>query len=133
MRRAFHSGAKASQRGFTLIEAVVALALVAVMLAAIGSLIGSAATGTRTLEGHVALVETARLVMTSLPRHGLPRAENMSGEVSGLRWQIRETPFEVDVQGGAAWIPETVAVRVQSPSGAIFTLETVRLAKRPGT
>ena len=56
---------KQGQRGFTLIEALVALALVTIMLTAIGRLIATTTTGTRTLEGHVALVETARLVLTA--------------------------------------------------------------------
>ena len=51
--------------GFTMIEALVALALVAVMLTAVGSLVASAAIGTRTQEQHVALVETARLIAAS--------------------------------------------------------------------
>ena len=122
------------QRGFTLIEAVVALALVSVMLAAIGSLVASATTGTRTLEGHVALVETARLVLTGLPLHGELAAGDLAGEVSGLRWQVRLSPYAgAGEMPGASWIPQSVAVRVQSPSGAVFTLETVRLARRPGS
>jgi general secretion pathway protein I len=120
--------------GFTLIEAVVALALVTVMLAAIGSLVAAATTGTRTLEGHVALVETARLVLTGLPRDGELAAGDLAGEMSGHRWQVRLSPYAgAGEMPGASWIPQSVAVRVQSPSGAVFTLETVRLARRPGS
>jgi general secretion pathway protein I len=124
-----------SQAGFTMIEAVVALALVTIMLASIGSLVAAATNGTRTLEGHVALVETARLVMTSIPRRGELQIDDLAGELSGHRWQVRLSPFLDDGQvgPGARWIPQNVAVRVQSPSGAIFTLETVRLARRPGS
>ena len=46
--------------GFTLIEALVALALVAVLLAAIGPLIASSMRGVRSVEQHGALVATAR-------------------------------------------------------------------------
>jgi general secretion pathway protein I len=122
------------QGGFTLIEAVVALALVTVMLAAIGSLVAAATTGTRTLEGHVALVETARLVLTGIPRRGELAPDDLAGEVSGHRWQVRLSPFAGASQApGSSWVPQSVAVRVQSSSGAVFTLETVRLARRPGS
>jgi general secretion pathway protein I len=120
--------------GFTMIEAVVALALMAVMLAAIGSLVASAANGTRTLEQHIALVETARLVGTSVPRRAELSLGDLAGEVLGHRWRADVSPF---FGGGSApipespWIPQHVVVRVQSPSGAILAIESVRLQKRP--
>jgi general secretion pathway protein I len=123
-----------SQGGFTMIEAVVALALVAFMLAAIGSLFASGMIGARTLEQRVALVETARLVATSFPRRRELQTDDFAGEVFGHRWQIRVTPF---LGGGQAildspWIPQNVIVRVQSPSGAIMSIETITLQRRPG-
>jgi general secretion pathway protein I len=117
-----------------MIEAVVALALLAVMLAAISSLVAATTNGTRTLEGHVALVETARLVLASIPRHGELQSDDLAGELSGHRWQVRQSPFgDGEAVPGSPWIPRSVAVRVRSPSGAVFTLETVRLARRPGS
>jgi general secretion pathway protein I len=123
------------QAGFTMIEAVVALALVAVMLAAISSLVAATTNGTRTLEGHVALVETARLVLASIPQHGELQSDDLAGELSGHRWQVRRSPLLGDgaAVSGSLWVPQSIAVRVRSPSGAIFSLETVRLAKRPGS
>jgi general secretion pathway protein I len=117
-----------------MIEAVVALALVAFMLAAIGSLFASGMIGARTLEQRVALVETARLVATSFPRRREFQMGDFSGEISGHRWQTRVSPF---LGGGEAvldspWIPQSVVVRVQSPSGAILSIETIALQRRPG-
>jgi general secretion pathway protein I len=115
------------------IEVVVTLAVVTIVLASIASLVASAANGTRTLEQHVALVETARLVTENLPRRLNLPAEKLVGEVSGHRWQVRILPL---LDGGQAipdssWVPQSVAVRVQSPSGAMLTVETIRLQKRP--
>jgi general secretion pathway protein I len=125
---------KEGQRGFTLIESVVVLALVTIMLTAIGRLVAATTTGTRTLEGHVALVETARLVLTAIPRRRELGAEDLAGEIAGHRWQVRQSPIgDDDLIRGSIWIPQNIAVRVQSPSGAVFTLETVRLVRRPGT
>jgi general secretion pathway protein I len=118
-----------------MIEAVVALALVAIMLAAISSLVAATTNGTRTLEGHVALVETARLVLASIPRHGELQSDDLAGELSGHRWQVRQSPLLGDGEAvsGSLWVPQSIAVRVRSPSGAVFSLETVRLTKRPGS
>jgi general secretion pathway protein I len=122
------------ESGFTMVEALVALALVAVMLTAIGSLVALAANGTRTLEQHLALVETARLVATSVPRRDELSLGELAGEVLGYRWRAEVSPF---FGGGSApvpdspWIPERVLLQVQSPLGAIMAIETVRLQKRP--
>jgi general secretion pathway protein I len=119
--------------GFTMIEALVALALVAVVLTAIGSLVASAANGTRTLEQHLALVETARMVATSVPRRDELARGELEGEVLGHRWRADVSPF---FGGGSApvpnspWIPERVVVQVKSPLGATMAIETVRLQSR---
>ena len=133
------SHAMASERngesGFTLIEALVALALVAVLLTAVGSLVASAANGTRTLEQHLALVETARMIASVNPGRGELSSGDLGGEMLGYRWRADVSPF---FGGGSApvpnspWIPQGVLVRVQSPSGAILAIESVRLQKRPG-
>ena len=116
-----------------MIEAVVALAVVAMGVTAIGSLAATATNGSRTLSQHVALMETARLIITGIPRRADLASDDLSGEVLGHRWQIRALPF---VGGGAAvpdspWLPQRVVIRVQSPSGAVLGLETIRLQKRP--
>ena len=133
------SHAMASERngesGFTLIEALVALALVAVLLTAVGSLVASAANGTRTLEQHLALVETARMIASVNPGRGELSSGDLGGEMLGYRWRADVSPF---FGGGSApvpnspWMPQGVLVRVQSPSGAILAIESVRLQKRPG-
>ena len=117
------------ESGFTMIEAVVALALVTVVLAAIGSLVASNARGAQNLEQHVALMQTARLIASALPRTGEPLPDDLAGEVSGHRWQMRMSPF---VGGGAVvpelrFIPQRIELRVRSPSGAMVSFETVRL------
>lgn len=123
-----------SEEGFTLIEVIVALALVSIVLAAIGSLFAANARGVRTLQQHVSLVETARLVATSIPRGAELPSEGLAGEVSGHLWQVRSSPF---VDGGAfipesRFLPVRIELQVQSPSGAIMSFETVRLQNRGG-
>jgi general secretion pathway protein I len=123
-----------AESGFTVIEAVVALALVAVVLTAIGWLVGTNSRGVRSLEQHVALMETARLIAIGMPRNGEPLPDELAGEMSGYRWQMRVSPFfeESSIVPDSRFIPQRIELRVRSPSGAIVSLETVRLQNRSG-
>lgn len=135
MSRAAPLRTDGSQAGFTIIEVLVALAVVAVCIVAIGSVVSTNARGVRSLEQHVELIQTARSVMaTGIP----PRAELGTGVVSG---RLNDHPWQIDIEplGGAwtvpdsdaAWAPELVKIHVQSPSGGAFDLETIRLMHRP--
>lgn len=115
-----------------MIEAVVALALVTIVLASIGSLVAINARGAQSLERHVALMQAAKLIASALPRSGEPLPNDLAGEVSGHRWQMRASPF---FGGGpvipeSRFVPQRIELRVQSPSGAIASFETVRLQNR---
>ena len=118
--------------GFTLIEVLVALSVVAVTLSAIGSLIAVTIRGARSVSGHLALVETARSIMTGLPDRGELGPGNFSGEAAGHRWRVDVLPFYADFvdPDKSTWIPQTVVVRVQSPSGPVLQLNTVRLRRK---
>jgi general secretion pathway protein I len=128
-----HRRRLSARAGFTLIEVLVALALVAVSLTAIGAVVTTSSRGTRSLEQHLALVETARIVAATLPKSEQLTANGLSGEILGHRWRVDISPF---IGGGiyqiadSPWIPQTVVVRVRSPSGAVLGFETVRLQRR---
>ena len=121
--------------GFTIIEVLIALAVVAVSIVAIGSVMSTNARGVRLLEQHVTLMQTARTVMTAgIP----PRLELgpgvLSGQIDDYKWTIDVGPLGEgwDVPGADfAWIPALVRIRVRSPSGAESDLRTVRLMRRP--
>jgi len=123
---------KRSTRGFTLIEVLVALAVVSVSLAAIGSLIAVTTRGVRSIGLHLTLVETARAIMTGLPGRDQLVPGNISGEAAGHRWRVDVLPFYANFIDPQAtnWIPETVVVRVQSPSGPVLQVNTVKLRRR---
>lgn len=121
--------------GFTMIEVLVALSVVAVALASIGSLIATTVRGTRSIDRHLMFVETARGLEAGLPDRDQLKPGNISGETEGLRWRVDVLPFVgamVDPREATPWIPQTVVMRLQSPNGTIFQLNTVRLRRREG-
>jgi general secretion pathway protein I len=120
------------EAGFTLIEVLVALTVVAVTLSAIGSLVAVTIRGARSVGGHLALTESSRAIMTGLPGRDDLAFGNFSGEAGGHRWRVDVLPFHADFVDPerSTWIPQTVVVRVQSPSGPILQLNTVRLRRK---
>ena len=117
--------------GFTILEVLIAIAVVATALTAIGALTGATTRGVRTLEQHVVVVETARSVLASLQSSTPLSSRETTGELYGNRWRIGISPFAGAVVPDSPWVPATVTVRVQSPSGAALNVETVRLQPNP--
>lgn len=113
--------------GFTIIEVLVALAVVASSLAAIGSVVAATTRGARSIEQHVALLQTARAIETGLPGRDQLVAGNFGGEIAGHRWRVSVSPFAMGGTNDSSWIPQLVTTRVQSPSGAVIELNTARL------
>jgi general secretion pathway protein I len=121
--------------GFTILEVLIALAVVAVSIVAIGSVMSTNVRGVRLLEQHVTLMQTARTVMTAcIPRRAELGPGALSGQVDDYKWTIDVGPMDEgwDVPGAdVAWIPAIVRIQVRSPSGAVSDLRTVRLMHRP--
>jgi general secretion pathway protein I len=120
--------------GFTIIEVLVALALVAVVIVAIGSLMATNLRGARSFEQHVALTQAARTAMTAgIPPRAELRAGASSGQIDGYRWTVDVSPLGgqwSEPPADAPWLPQLVRVRVKSPSGAVSDIRTVRLMPR---
>jgi general secretion pathway protein I len=121
--------------GFTLIEALVALAVAAVSLAAIGLLMAGNIHGSGRIVQHLGLVETLRAVETALPDRTSLSTGNLSDEMHGQAWSVDIAPFPgdfVNPRAAQIWTPQTIVITVQSPSGAVLHLETIRLGRRTG-
>jgi len=90
--------------------------------------------GTRANEQRVAFRETLRAIVAAMPEVRDFNIGSTSGEVAGYRWRADIAPFPgilVDPDKPAPWEPEAVVISVQSPTGQILQISTVRLRKRP--
>jgi general secretion pathway protein I len=118
--------------GFTLIEALVALAIIVVMLGAIGSVIATTTRGTRAIDQRLALSGTAETLLADLPARGLLKPGRQSGELAGSRWRVDVTPM--NVAGGNPdtdrFVPMAVNLRLQRADGAAIQITTVKLVPR---
>jgi general secretion pathway protein I len=117
--------------GFTLIEALAALAVMGAGLAAIGALASTSLRADLYTERHVAEIETARKVMAGMPsREALP-VGRLTGALDAHDWRIDSTLIGAPAAvGNTLWIPQRIEVSVRSPSGAILQVDTVRLRRQ---
>jgi len=121
-------------RGFTLIEALVALAIVAAVLGSIGTVIATTVKGTRGIDQRLELSGTAETLVAALPARSLLKPGRQSGQLSGHRWRIDVSPMNVAVANDAPqtgrFVPLAVTLRLQSPGGPAMQVTTVRLVPR---
>ena len=116
--------------GFTLIEALAALAVMGAGLAAIGSLTSSNSRVGLYTEQHLAGIEATRKIITGMPgRDALPFGR-LTGALDSYGWRVESTPLAMSPRADdAGWAPQSIALSVRLPSGATVTVDMVRLRK----
>ncbi|MBR0798247.1 prepilin-type N-terminal cleavage/methylation domain-containing protein [Bradyrhizobium jicamae] len=126
------------ERGFTLIEALVALAIIAAVLGSIGAVIGTAVQGIRTIEQRLALSGAAETVLAGLPARNALQLGRQNGVLANHRWRVDVAPIDIpaDDTPPSRFVPLAVNMRMQGPGGAQIQVTTVRLvpnvAAEPG-
>jgi general secretion pathway protein I len=118
--------------GFTLIEALVALAIIAVMLGTIGSVIATTVKGTRAIDQRLALAGTAETLLADLPPRSLLKPGRRSGELAGSRWRVDVAPMKMPGGDPASdrFVPLAVNLRLQRADGSAIQVTTVKLVPR---
>jgi general secretion pathway protein I len=117
-----------------LIEALVALAIVAAVLSSIGAVIATTVKGTRSIDQRLALTGAAETLLAALPARNLLKPGRQSGELAGHRWRIDVSPMSASVTSDAPqtqrFVPLTVNMRLQAPGGPAIQMTTVRLVPK---
>jgi type II secretory pathway pseudopilin PulG len=119
-----------NQGGFTLLEALVALALVLAFAEVLGPYLFHA----RKIMFNAADRVAAQVLLRSLLDAPFDRSQlaNVSrrGETAGLHWHIvTEAMAAGGVPAGGPWTAFRLTASVSTGNGSIITAETVRLAK----
>lgn len=123
-----------SSAGFTLIEVLVALAVIAASLSAIGALVAVSMRGAQSIDRRLMFRETLRALVTSLPDRRDLDAGSATGVSAGYNWRLDIAPFTatfVDPKAQTPWQPEAIVITVRSPSGQQLQINTVRLRRSP--
>ena len=118
------------QAGFTLLEALVALALLLIFASAIGPHLSQARRIMANAEGRVAAQVLLRSLLNApFDRSNLAQA-SQEGETSGLRWRIDTEPAAaVHAPGRTNWAAFRVVASVTWAPGQVIMAETIRLGK----
>ena len=132
----------AGTAGFTLIEVLVAIAVLAVVLGAIGAVVGTTVRSIRSVDRRLPLLETAQRLLAALPSREALQPGSQSGASGEYRWRIDAVALAQQVPDSAKtdtktdaktakWMPLAITVRVQGSEGPPVHLDTVRLIPRP--
>jgi len=119
----------ASTAGFTLVEALAALAVLGAGLAAVGAVTHVSASAATNAERRFALVEAASsLFETALLGGANGAARGVSGAYAWSE-DVEVYPFSAGPDGGASrWRLQQVTITLRAPTGEVLSVETVRLA-----
>ncbi len=120
------------ESGFTLLETLVALAVLSVVLAVIPRPLVQARA---TLDDSAQWLR-ARMVMDAVLADplgpGMPLvAGQRSGTIDGVPWTARLTQSPLTVRSDSAWLLLTVAVEVAMPRGPTLRADTLRFSQFP--
>ncbi len=118
-----------------MIEVLIALAIVAVSLVAIGAVVATNVRGVGVLEQHVALIAAEQdALVSAVPDYDHLAPGVFDGVTGAERWRVQVTPLGAgwDVAAGQdRWVPQLVTLRLRAASGATVEFRTVRLARGP--
>ncbi len=119
--------------GFTLIEPLISILIVAISLGSIGMLAASSLEAGRRIERRWANVESARAIMTGLPPRSALETGVSNGRFGDRRWRLETAPYRVDFidpNSASPWSARAIILSVQDPDGSILRVDSVRLSRR---
>ncbi len=131
----------AREGGFSLIEVLVAFAILAAALGTLSSAFGTGLRGTRTAEFQLRAVDFAENLLAEAGRSSPLKRGVQTGTADGLHWQLEIAPWQGNTgeatppAAGAALDALRVSVTVGwgSRPGQSVKLQTLRVIPRPRT
>ncbi|MBB4398894.1 type II secretion system protein J [Bradyrhizobium sp. ERR14] len=125
--------AEKSDAGFTLIEVLVALAVLSLSLGLIGAVVSTSMRAVRKIEERVSVIQEANAVfVTTVPDRNRLLTGTLRGASGSGEWTVLIAPMGAgwDVAAGqAGWIPRMLELRLRSATGAVVDVRTVRLVR----
>jgi general secretion pathway protein I len=115
-----------------LIEVLVALAVIAISVPAIGSLTAINLKGTIKVEDRAKLLAAYRSLEAGTLDRAALSAGRRSGELGGITWTLDVRPLEEDETGvrtKRTWVPHAIVTTLRARSGETLRMETVRLGR----
>ena len=119
--------------GFTLVEALAALAITMIAVAAIGQLANGGFRAGLSAERRLAEAETARKIIAGLPSRAELVDGALAGGLDGHAWRLEAEPFPNDLgaKGNqAAYEPQRIALKVAAPGGGLMEVDMIRLRRK---
>jgi type II secretory pathway pseudopilin PulG len=125
-------GRESGQAGFTLLEALVSLALILAFAGVLGPNLSQARRIMAHADGRVAAQVLLRSLLDApFDRSTLPNASR-EGETGGLRWRIVAAPVAAaGTSDKASWSAFHLKASVAWADGQSISAETIRLGKPP--
>lgn len=123
--------------GFTLIEVLVAIAVLCVIALAIQRAVVVAVNGTERADRHIAAEMVARTLLSGPLGAGTDATLSRSGKMNGFAWTLRFQPLDRSFPGVASdgtalqWRPVRMLVSVGRSAGTRpdISIETIRLVR----
>lgn len=119
-----------SQRGFTLLEVVVAFAVFALTAGALYESLAGATRHTAQARAEGLAMLTAQSALAGLRSQPTPWPVELAGRDQDREWHLRVEPFALEVDEASSWraYQVTVSVRHAGAKGGT-TLESIELAR----
>ena len=128
MSRAAHARPVRASGGFLLLEALVTVAIIMLVVAALGALFATTMAGVRKSGDRTALIQAVRVALDDLPVPSRLVAGSYAGKVNGMSWAAT-----VDARADLprplkdpTFVPMTVLMTVTSSTGTQMKVEAVR-------
>ncbi len=118
------------QRGFTLIEVLIAFAIFALSVGALFELFSGATRRVRQAESSEMVWLTAQSLLSERRVRPTPWPEEEAGERSGIHWRILTQPYDAGTNPASVW--KAFLVRVEVADGAsrrTAELQSVEMAR----